>query len=329
MSTQDTKRIIDALANANTERARSVAAAICDREAKDGAVSNRRYCETTARRLRSLPTGFVALSNTLKETLFFEEAESFDDALYYISPRERKVVNDILLMQQRSELLLSVGIKYRNAAIFYGPSGCGKTELARAIAKQTNRTLCVVNLSNLIGSLLGETSKNIAKIFSGVEQAGDRVVLFLDELEAITPIRRMMDRGSGDKEIGRATMSMMQQLDHLSPQVILLAATNRMDALDEATLRRFTIHHEFLPLTADERFAMERQYLTEIQSRNGFPLTWDDGELREVAERQAKEGTANAGCIEYLIRRIAAMLDDGTGKLDFSDYIGGHAGKDG
>lgn len=67
-----------------------------------------------------------------------------------------------------------------------------------------------------------------------------------------------------DKENNRTTVTIMQELDKLSNDTILLAATNRLDIIDKAVLRRFSIKHEVKPLNDNEKFEMLDAFLKDV-----------------------------------------------------------------
>jgi SpoVK/Ycf46/Vps4 family AAA+-type ATPase len=118
--------------------------------------------------------------------------------------------------------------------MLYGPPGTGKTQTAKWIASELSLPLLTVRCDTLISSLLGQTSKNLRRVF---EYASDRpCVLFLDELDALANSR------GNEKDIGelqRVVISLLQNIDALENNVILLAASNHEKLLDRAIWRRF------------------------------------------------------------------------------------------
>lgn len=118
--------------------------------------------------------------------------------------------------------------------MLYGPPGTGKTQTAKWIAAELSLPLLTVRCDTLISSLLGQTSKNLRRVF---EYASDRpCVLFLDELDALANSR------GNEKDIGelqRVVISLLQNIDALENNVILLAASNHEKLLDRAIWRRF------------------------------------------------------------------------------------------
>ncbi len=132
------------------------------------------------------------------------------------------------------DMLRSYGVDFDNILLFVGPSGCGKTLTAMALASELNKKLYLVNLSTVVSSNLGKTSHNIFRI---VEEAKfDQAVVFFDEFDALAKLRTFEnDHG----EMKRVTSALLQIMDLLGRDVVFIAATNHIDHIDQAVLRRF------------------------------------------------------------------------------------------
>ena len=88
---------------------------------------------------------------------------------------------------------------------------------------------------------MGNTSKNITKAFSyAIEHP---CIFMLDEIDCIS-IKRTEVSSSSSEEFARVTITLMQEFDKLTNDIIVIGATNRMDRMDDALLRRFSIKHE-------------------------------------------------------------------------------------
>lgn len=135
--------------------------------------------------------------------------------------------------------------------LFHGPAGTGKTESVKQIAAILQRELYVVDFSSVVDSRLGQTAKNITKLFDEINSftQPDRVVVLFDEIDALA-----LDRvDSHDvREMGRATSAMLRQLDNLSEQIILFATTNLFAKFDKAFVRRFDAIIDFDRYTRDD-----------------------------------------------------------------------------
>ncbi|WP_312645696.1 ATP-binding protein [Hydrogenoanaerobacterium sp.] len=143
-------------------------------------------------------------------------------------------LNSFILSYQNADKLNSLGIGVSNTLLLYGPPGCGKTKCAYLIAKQLNLPLIVARLDSLISSYLGTTAKNIRMLFEYAQKTP--CVLFLDEFDAIAKAR---DDSNELGELKRVVNSLLQNVDAMSKDSLLLAATNHEQLLDSAVWRRF------------------------------------------------------------------------------------------
>lgn len=158
----------------------------------------------------------------------------------------------ILLEINHTDLLISHKIPFRNKILLHGTTGNGKTTLAKYIASSASLPLVVINTDMLISSSMGATAQNINNIFSGVTQP---CVLFLDEIDSIAMNRQTMSSSSVGEENHRIVNSLLVNIDSLSGKVIFIAATNMIDKLDPAILRRFDFRYEVQGPTDEQKVA--------------------------------------------------------------------------
>lgn len=139
-----------------------------------------------------------------------------------------------ILSYKNADKLNDLGIGVSNTLMLYGPPGCGKTKCAYLIARELDLPLVIARLDSIISSYLGTTAKNIRSLFEFTQKLP--CVLFLDEFDAIAKAR---DDNNELGELKRVVNSLLQNVDSMSENSLLLAATNHQQLLDPAVWRRF------------------------------------------------------------------------------------------
>ncbi len=139
-------------------------------------------------------------------------------------------------------------IKPGYRALFYGPPGTGKTLTASLLGKQTGKDVFRIDLSRVISKYIGETEKNLSRLFDKAENKN--WILFFDEAEALFG-KRTEIHDAHDKYANQEVAYLLQRIESYNGLVIL--ASNRRSNIDEAFARRFqTIIHFPMP-RAEER----------------------------------------------------------------------------
>lgn len=130
----------------------------------------------------------------------------------------------------------------------YGPPGTGKTAWVAHLATSLERPLRAARASELLDCWVGGTERNIAALFRSAFE--EKALLFLDEADSF-----LQDRGRA-KHSWEVTQvnELLVQMEAF--QGVFVCATNLVDALDEASLRRFALKVEFLPLRPEQRWGM-------------------------------------------------------------------------
>lgn len=149
-------------------------------------------------------------------------------------------------------------IKKGYRALFYGPSGTGKTLTASLLGKTVNRPVYRVDLSMVVSKYIGETIKNLEKVFARAER--NKWVLFFDEADAIFG-NRTSSSSSNDRHANQEVAYLLQRIENFPGLIIL--ATNLKSNLDDAFNRRFqSIIHFQLP-DKDQRVKLWNAIFTE------------------------------------------------------------------
>lgn len=148
------------------------------------------------------------------------------------APQQR--IGEFLDTVRHHDELARAGAAMSHRLLIYGRPGTGKTQTARWIAGQLGLPLLTVRCDTLVSSLLGQTSKNLRRVFEHAEQRP--CALFLDEFDALAGARGN-ERDVG--ELQRVVIALLQNMDALPDNTIVIAATNHERLLDPAVWRRF------------------------------------------------------------------------------------------
>lgn len=138
--------------------------------------------------------------------------------------------------RKQADTLAKMYIPVSNKILLHGPSGCGKTLSAYVLAGELDRPLIIVNLGTVVSSRLGETSKNITQIFKTADK--EKAIILLDEFDSLGKIR---DYDQDHGEMKRVVNTILQLFDFVSQDTIIIAATNQLQMIDEALIRRFDL----------------------------------------------------------------------------------------
>lgn len=293
--TDNQQRLIRAVAENDIRSAKKCAIA-CVTE--DTTQKNHSFCKRYKSILESAGANMIELPHDLQSILCVEDiSNSFKEGRYYLSEREKGIYENIVRMQKVNQRLMEMSIPYINSTLLYGESGTGKTTFGKYVAYKTGLPFCYLNFSNLVDSYMGSTSKNIGKAFSYA--ISNPCVFMLDEIDCIS-IRRAESGSSGGAggEMARITITLMQEFDKLPNDIIVIGATNRMDRIDEALLRRFSMKSEVKPLTIDERGELVKKYLGDIG------MIFPESEVL----RMIKEYKNQSILLNELIRTISAKI---------------------
>lgn len=179
-------------------------------------------------------------------------------------------------------------IKPGYRALFFGPPGTGKTLTAALLAKSTGRDIYRVDLSMIVSKYIGETEKNLSKVFDAASYKN--WLLFFDEADALFG-KRTEAHTSNDRHANQQTGYLLQRIEDF-PGVVILA-TNLKANIDEAFTRRFQAMIHFTMPKAPERLMLWQ---------NAFATTCelaDDVDLEKLAEDYELAGGAIINVLRY------------------------------
>lgn len=241
-------KIIDGALKSNQSMAANYAGLLADKLEADG---SRREARLIRERLSRVPAAMATLqagaqghpglmhlpvdSDSRLSTVDLSRPNLEANQLLLPTALEARLQSFIEGIRQHAKLLAAnVAVPHR--LVLDGPPGTGKTQTVRWIASTLHLPLLTVRCDTLISSLLGQTSKNLRRVFEYAQEFP--CVLFLDEFDAMAAARGN-ERDVG--ELQRVVISLLQNIDALPDETILIAATNHAQLLDYAIWRRFSV----------------------------------------------------------------------------------------
>ncbi len=188
---------------------------------------------------------------------------------------------------------LSRFLKAGYRSLFYGPPGTGKTLAATLLGKKNNMDVYRIDLSMIVSKYIGETEKNLARVFDLAENRN--WILFFDEADALFG-KRTSTNTSNDRHANQEVAYLLQRIEDFPGMVIL--ATNLRSNIDEAFSRRFQSAVYFSMPTMDLRADLWRKM---------FPRMWL-GEDADELIAMAAETELSGGSIANVVRRCALYI---------------------
>ena len=210
----------------------------------------------------------------------FEGAENLIDVSYEdiggLKNEVKKIREMVEIPLKRPELFKQLGISAPKGVLLHGPPGTGKTLLAKAVANETNAHFIVINGPEIMSKYVGGSEEQLRELFEEAEENSPSII-FIDELDAIAPKRAEV---TGDVE-RRTVAQLLTLMDGLKSrgEVVVIGATNRPDAIDEALRRPGRFDREIEIGVPDKD---ERKEILEVHTRR-MPLD-EDVNLDELTE---------------------------------------------
>jgi transitional endoplasmic reticulum ATPase len=175
------------------------------------------------------------------------------------------------------ELFQRLGVDPPKGVLLHGPPGTGKTLLARAVANESAAKFFHIAGPEIMGSAYGESERRLREIFEQAAQSAPSII-FIDEIDSIAPKRGQVT-GEAEK---RLVAQLLTLLDGMEPRqnTVVIAATNRPEAIDEALRRPGRFDREIIIGVPDQP---GRREILGIHTR-GMPLA-PDVNLDDLARR--------------------------------------------
>ena len=239
-----------------------------------------------------------------------EPVAGWDDLV--LPEREHQVLRDIAIhVRQRAQVYETWGFAHKSArglgisALFAGPSGTGKTMAAEVLANELDLDLYRIDLSQVVSKYIGETEKNLARVFDAAEAGG--TILLFDEADALFGKRGEV-KDSHDRYANIEVSYLLQRMEAYRGLAVL--TTNMKSALDQAFWRRLRFAVQFPFPTAEQRAAIwQRIFPAETPTKGLDPLQLAQlnvagGNIRNIAMNAAFYA-ADAGqpvCMAHILR---------------------------
>ncbi|ORX94701.1 AAA-domain-containing protein [Basidiobolus meristosporus CBS 931.73] len=224
---------------------------------------------------------------------------------------EVKIVREMVeLPLQKPEVYRRFGLKPPKGVLLFGPPGTGKTLIARAVASETQSHVICVNGPEILSKFYGETEAKLRAIFEEAEENSPSII-FIDEIDALCPKR---DDAPNELE-KRVVATLLTLMDGVSTgsqtsRVVIIGATNRPNALDEALRRpgRFDREVEIGIPNANARASILEALLRRI------PNTLDKDDIQKIASISHGYVGADlvAVCREAGLKTIKRSIQNGS-----------------
>jgi transitional endoplasmic reticulum ATPase len=227
--------------------------------------------------------------SAMREYVAEKPTVDFDD-VGGLEAAKRKLEEAVMWPLSYAELFAATNTEPPSGVLLYGPPGTGKTLLAKALAGESGVNFIRVAGPELLDKYVGETEKAVREVFERARQASPAIVFF-DEIDAIATAR-----GQGNEATERVVSQLLTELDGNvdDPNVVVVAATNRKEALDPALLRPGRLE-EHVPVP--EPGENERRAILAVHTGDK-PLA-DDVDLDELAAETSGYSGAD---LESLVR---------------------------
>lgn len=263
------------------------------------------------------PPGPVVITRDTVINITSEQIEGFQfrDVTYEdiggLSREIRAIREMVELPLRHPEVFQKLGITPPKGVLLHGPPGTGKTLIARAVASETDATFTAISGPEIMSRYYGESEQRLRQIFEDAQKSAPSII-FIDEIDSIAPKREEV-LGDLERRVVAQLLSLMDGLTSRG-EVIVIAATNRPNALDPALRRGGRFDREVEIGIPNKNGRLEILY---VHTR-GMPID-DSLDLSEIAEMTHGFVGADLAslCKEAAMHTISRILPD----LDIEEEI--------
>ena len=196
------------------------------------------------RLVKEKPKRFISLAEMPVDIMKLIRRYDITEDNVFLNEKIKTLIQELMCEWENIDVFKFHNLPVRNKILLHGITGNGKTTIAKHIAKLTKLPFIEINSDLIVDSHVGNSGKNIDKIFNGIKEP---CVLFWDEIDTIGRRRGMTNSDSASVENERMTNSVLVNIEKLSNEVIFIGATNRYEVLDTAFLRRFDVQLKVEP----------------------------------------------------------------------------------
>lgn len=240
------------------------------------------------------------------------------DDVIGLEQAKKAILESIIYPMKRPDLF---PLGWSRGILLFGPPGCGKTMIAAAVANEIDAVFMHVDASLIMSKWLGESERNIAKIFNiarRYEASGKPVIIFIDEVDSLAAVR--LNEVGGE---ARARNQLIKEMDGLLDKgrkslIYILAATNKPWLLDEPFIRRFQ-KRIYIGLPNYEARLKLFQYYTKKLNLDNV----DFAELAKITEEYSAADIYSI-CVEVQTRIVSEFFERGGDeprKITMEDFL--------
>ncbi|MCD6188801.1 MAG: CDC48 family AAA ATPase [Thermococcus sp.] len=217
----------------------------------------------------------------------------------------QKIREMVELPLKHPEHFERLGIEPPKGVLLYGPPGTGKTLLAKAVANEANAHFIAINGPEIMSKYYGESEERLREIFKEAEENAPSII-FIDEIDAIAPKREEVT-GEVEKRVVSQLLTLMDGLKGRG-KVIVIAATNRPDALDPALRRPGRFDREIEVGVPDKQ---GRKEILQIHTR-GMPIEpdYDKKSVLRVLNELKRKASFDRAKLDEIVKKLESAKDE-------------------